>query len=161
MLQFSGLILFKLRFITDLCVLEIIINYFNLLFSNIFIFKLTNTAVCGYESKIINKQIKFVYLYVFLINTQLNMLQEILTLHKWKARLSFLKRNMHSKFRWFSVINKFCNSHHLTYFATFFIVMRAKISIVETIYYILVFWLFFILFIFIIIKLTYKLVSLF
>ena len=36
----------------------------NLLFSNIFIFKLTNTAVCGYESKIIIKQIKlFIYMF--------------------------------------------------------------------------------------------------
>ena len=63
MLQFSGLILFKLRFIKGLlvCVSDNKIIS-NLLFSNIFIiFKLT-TIDC--ESKIINKQLKlFIYMF--------------------------------------------------------------------------------------------------
>src|SRR6476620_9932342 len=36
---------------------------------------------------------------------------------------------MRSKIRWFTV---FCNSHYVSHFAAFFIVARAKISVVES-----------------------------
>lgn len=37
--------------------------------------------------------------------------------------------NMRSKIRWFT---EFCNSHYVSHFAAFFIVARAKISVVES-----------------------------
>ena len=40
-----------------------------------------------------------------------------------------LERNMRSKIRWFT---EFCNSHYVSHFAAFFIVARAKISVVES-----------------------------
>ena len=40
-----------------------------------------------------------------------------------------LKRNMRSKIR---TLTEFCNSHYVSHFAAFFIVARAKISIVES-----------------------------
>ena len=36
---------------------------------------------------------------------------------------------MRSKIRWFT---EFCNSHYVSHFAAFFIVARAKISVVES-----------------------------
>jgi len=36
---------------------------------------------------------------------------------------------MRSKIRWFT---EFCNSHYVSHFAAFFIVVRAKISVVES-----------------------------
>ena len=82
MLQFSGLILFKLRFISGFCCVSDNKIISNLLFSNIFIifkFTINNSVDC--ESKIINKYNQYLFI-LFLINTQLNMLQEILTSHK-------------------------------------------------------------------------------
>ena len=40
-----------------------------------------------------------------------------------------LSGNMRSKIRWFT---EFCNSHYVSHFAAFFIVARAKISVVES-----------------------------
>lgn len=39
---------------------------------------------------------------------------------------------MRSKIRWFT---EFCNSHYVSHFAAFFIVARAKISVVENCHY--------------------------
>lgn len=40
----------------------------------------------------------------------------------------FRKRNVRSKFRWFT---RFCNSHHVSHFAAFFIIVGAKTSVAE------------------------------
>ncbi len=45
------------------------------------------------------------------------------------------KRNVRSKIWWFT---EFCNSHYVSHFAAFFIVTRAKTSIVESYFFIMV-----------------------
>ena len=46
------------------------------------------------------------------------------------------ENNMRSKSRWFA---EFCNSHYVSHFAAFFIVARAKISVVESFGYLFFF----------------------
>lgn len=61
--------------------------------------------------------------------TRARRVREQLTPRQACPRPNGLGRNLRSKTRWFT---GFCNSHHVSHFATFFIDARAEISVAES-----------------------------